>query len=204
MKNLTRYLTATAVFTVLASVGVASLGVTPGVLFASGSGEDEPAEYGKYGEREDDRRHPGRNALVVRNYGYRDECGSCHLAYPPELLPARSWRVLMQGLDRHFGDNAEVDAQTATRIEAYLVANAATGDRYRRAAGLSRVSDGSQPRITATRYFQRKHDEVPQRLVKDNSEVGSFSNCQACHSGAERGDFDEDRVRIPGAGRWND
>ena len=201
MKNATRYLTATAVFTVLASIGVASLGVTPGMLFASGGGENESGEYS---ERAGDRHRLRRNALVVRDAGYRDECGSCHLAYPPALLPPRSWRVLMQGLERHFGDNAEMDAQTAAPIEAYLAANAATGDRYDPASGLSRVSDNRQPRITATRYFQRKHDEVPRRLVAGNADVGSFSNCQACHSGAERGDFDEDRVRIPGAGRWHD
>jgi hypothetical protein len=60
------------------------------------------------------------------------------------------------------------------------------------------------PRITQTRYFLRKHDEVPMRLVSGNPKIGSFSNCQACHVGAARGDFDEDDVRIPGVGRWED
>ena len=27
--------------------------------------------------------------------------------------------------------------------------------------------------------------------------VGSFSNCLACHKGAEQGDFDDDRAAIP-------
>ena len=26
---------------------------------------------------------------------YRAECGSCHVPYPPQLLPAESWRALM-------------------------------------------------------------------------------------------------------------
>jgi hypothetical protein len=60
------------------------------------------------------------------------------------------------------------------------------------------------PRITQTRYFLRKHDEVPMRLVSGNPEIGSFSNCQACHVGAAKGSFDEDDVRIPGVGRWED
>lgn len=32
----------------------------------------------------------------------------------------------------------------------------------------------------------------------------SFSNCNACHQGAEAGVYNEHRVRIPGVGRWDD
>jgi len=34
--------------------------------------------------------------------------------------------------------------------------------------------------------------------------VGSFARCEACHRGAEQGDFDEHGVRIPGHGNWDD
>ena len=44
---------------------------------------------------------------------YATECGACHLAYPPALLPARSWQRLMAGLDTHFGSDASLDAATA-------------------------------------------------------------------------------------------
>ena len=44
---------------------------------------------------------------------YTQECGSCHLAYPPGLLPALSWQRLMGGLDRHFGTDAIVIALIA-------------------------------------------------------------------------------------------
>ena len=30
---------------------------------------------------------------------WKAECGSCHIAYPPALLPAASWRAVMSGLD---------------------------------------------------------------------------------------------------------
>ncbi|WP_372742464.1 hypothetical protein [Neptunomonas sp.] len=50
----------------------------------------------------------------------------------------------------------------------------------------------------------RKHDEIPDRLVEGNPDVGSFSNCNVCHEGAAKGDFDEDRAIIPGFGRWDD
>ncbi|MDP1920915.1 MAG: CxxxxCH/CxxCH domain-containing protein, partial [Myxococcales bacterium] len=37
---------------------------------------------------------------------YETECGSCHLAFPPNLLPAPSWKSVMGGLTDHFGQNA--------------------------------------------------------------------------------------------------
>jgi mono/diheme cytochrome c family protein len=32
---------------------------------------------------------------------YKQECAACHMAYPPGLLPARSWTRIMSGLDKH-------------------------------------------------------------------------------------------------------
>jgi hypothetical protein len=63
-------------------------------------------------------------------------------------------------------------------------------------------SDASLPRITETPYFIRKHNQVPARLVTDNPEVGSFSQCNRCHIGADNGIFDESQIDIPGFGRW--
>ena len=55
-----------------------------------------------------------------------EECGSCHLAYPPSLLTADNWRRMMGGLDRHFGSNASLDAASAAKITAFLERNAST------------------------------------------------------------------------------
>ena len=44
---------------------------------------------------------------------YVQECGSCHAAYPPGMLPARSWQRVMGGLDRHYGSDASLDAPTS-------------------------------------------------------------------------------------------
>jgi len=153
--------------------------------------------------------HEGGHRQVLsapRLEAYQTECGSCHMAYPPALLPARSWERLMAGLEDHFGDNAELSADTAAQIRDYLTTNAADrSDAHRAFAFASSVpSDQAPLRITGTRYFQRKHHEVPQRLVKDNPKVISFSNCQACHQRAEAGSFNEHSVSIPGYGRWDD
>ena len=53
--------------------------------------------------------HAGEHAYRVDHPAYRQECGSCHVPYPPALLDAASWRALMGGLDKHFGSDAGVE-----------------------------------------------------------------------------------------------
>lgn len=118
---------------------------------------------------------------------WQEECSSCHIAYPPQMLPARSWRAIMDGLDQHFGTDASLDAQTAADITAFLEHN----------AGRERLS--STPpllRISETRWFVHEHDEVPARIWQ-NEQVKSPSNCAACHVNAGQGDYSERGIRIP-------
>ena len=69
----------------------------------------------------------GDSAPLVTNSLFSKECGACHMAYPPTLLPAVSWRKIVATLDDHFGENASLDKETRDKIEAYLVANAGRG-----------------------------------------------------------------------------
>jgi hypothetical protein len=130
----------------------------------------------------------GQEIFRVANEGYRSECGSCHIPYPPALLPRESWQAIVADLHNHFGSDASIDATTARGIEAYLIANAA-----RRPAPADRLPP---LRITATRWFVHEHDEVPATLWK-SSGVKSPSNCSACHPRAEQGEFSEHAVRLP-------
>ncbi len=124
---------------------------------------------------------------MARNTVWQSECGACHVAYPPRLLPANSWRALMSGLDKHFGSDASLDPATTREISTFLENN----------AGSNRHATGKPPlRITETRWFQHEHDEVSARTWK-NPKVKSASNCAACHLQAERGDFNEHNIRIP-------
>jgi hypothetical protein len=122
---------------------------------------------------------------------YKAECASCHVAYPPALLPADAWKRLMGGLERHFGTDASLDAATAKAIGAWLEANAGTYRKVRR--------EGAAPpedRITRSAWFQRKHDEVPAATWK-RPDVKSPANCAACHTQADQGDFSERQLRVP-------
>lgn len=137
---------------------------------------------------------------------YDQECGSCHLAYPAYLLPADSWSRMMSNLEDHFGENAALDMQDQQAIEQYLVSNAADNGRYANLRYAATIDDSRAAplRITELPFFIREHDEVPQRMVEGNDQVGSFSQCDACHTDASRGRFDEEQIRIPGYGRWDD
>jgi len=142
----------------------------------------------------------------VDNAQYVKECGGCHFAYQPGLLPERSWRKVMNQLKDHFGDNAELSAPTHEQVLAYLVANSAEHGSYRRSEKILRsiAASDAPDRITNTPYIRHKHDELPVKLVKGNDKVGSLSNCAACHTKAEQGSFREGEIRIPGRGGWED
>ena len=55
---------------------------------------------------------------------FQAECASCHLAFPPQLLAAEDWKRVMASLDKHYGDNASLDAKTRVILEDFLVRNA--------------------------------------------------------------------------------
>ena len=121
---------------------------------------------------------------------YKAECGaSCHVAYPPQLLPAASWRKLMAGLDKHFGSDASLDAKTAREIGDYLDAAAGTKKKV--------SADGAPLRISETQWFRHEHGEELPASVWSNPKVKSPANCEACHTRAAQGDYSERSLRVP-------
>ena len=162
------------------------------------SNEDREAwlEYGRH----------STGVALLSNPVYKEECGSCHMAYPPGLLPTATWQKVMSGLANHFGDNAELDNDTQTKITDFLVSNSANQSNYRRSRRFATIDDKNEPnmRISETPYFKHEHEKIPLRLVTGNKEVVSFSNCNACHRKAEQASFRERDIHIPGYGRWDD
>ena len=142
----------------------------------------------------------------LSNPVYKDECGACHMVYAPGLLPAKSWGKLMSGLGDHFGEDAELDANTKKAITEFLMVNNADKSNYRRSKQFaSSDKAGDIPiRITETAYFKHKHHEIPARMVTGNKQVNSFSHCNACHRRAEQASFRERDIAIPGYGKWDD
>jgi len=112
----------------------------------------------------------------------------------------------MQTLDKHFGDNAKLDTKTSNEILNYLRGHAADHipNRFSRSLLRSLGPDETPLRISETAFFRHKHREIPPRMVANNPDVRSFSNCVACHSMAKKGIFNEHDVHIPGFGAWED
>jgi Dihaem cytochrome c len=137
-----------------------------------------------HGEKE----HEGQK-FTAGNPKWKEDCGACHLAYPPQMLPADSWRAIMAGLDRHFGSNAGLDAETADEITIFLVENADHRKHESLAKPLLRITD--------THWFKSEHGEISARTWK-NAGIKSRANCGACHTSVESGDYSERNVKIPG------
>lgn len=163
--------------------------------------DDEFGERGEYEGRTSTYAKAQQPRIPVVNQGYQKECAACHLAYPASFLPSQSWSKIMNGLDHHFGENAELDIKTKTDITTYLTTHAT--ERYVR--NISKLTNEKDipTRITETNYFKREHREVPARMVTGNPDVKSFSNCQSCHTAAIRGSFSEAGIRIPNYGGWD-
>ncbi len=162
--------------------------------------EDDRSEK----RRKKDKKYKSKS-VVKQDAIYVEECGSCHLAYPPPLLPSGSWRDIMTGLAEHFDESAEMDKQTTEHISNYLQQNALKRDKASRYSKMLRnIPEKAPIRITELPYFIHEHDEIPRRMVVDNPEVLSLSYCEKCHKDAAGGFFDEDEVIIPGFGRWDD
>lgn len=130
-----------------------------------------------------------RAARVPLLPAYAQECGACHVAFAPGLLPAASWQRLMGTLPRHFGTDASLDPALQQSLTAWLVAHAATGRKTGRASP-------PDDRITRSAWFVHEHDEIA-AAVWARPSIKSAANCPACHARADQGDFDEHAVRIP-------
>lgn len=165
------------------------------------SEKNRSGDYDWDHESKEEYEQNSRRTSVVANPVYKEECGSCHMAYPAQLLPTASWRKMMVGLDDHFGENAELDEASRLEIENYLIDSSASRSYQKLFRNLG---DATPMRITELPYFRHEHDEIPSGLVGANKEVSSLSQCNACHRAAERGQFDEDDISIPGFGRWDD
>ena len=180
---------------------------------------DERSQHRERGSAKSD-------VAAVSNDLYVKECGGCHFAYQPGLLPARSWNKIMDSLNNHFGENADpaeaateaidgtppptvnMDAnhKTDTQIlRDYLLVNAADHSSSRRSQKIMEsLGDHATPlRITEVGYIQRKHHEVPAAAFKQKDGIKSLSNCKACHTRAETGSYSEHEIKIPGLGNWD-
>ena len=119
---------------------------------------------------------------------YEAECASCHMAYPPGLLGQKNWQSILAGLNKHFGTDASLDANTKTEVTNWLIKNAASKQKY--------AATAPDNRITKSAWFIKEHGELRNDVWKRAS-VKSAANCMACHKDAASGGFSERNIQVP-------
>lgn len=120
----------------------------------------------------------------------RGYCGSCHMAFQPSMLPAASWRLMMNSLDDHFDEKIVLKPDLIKSISQYHVKNAGDTEAAGKAGqiALAGLDPNKNPlRITETPYFKQEHNFLENRILDDW--VGSTANCPVCHVGAWIGDY---------------
>jgi hypothetical protein len=129
---------------------------------------------------------------------WREECGSCHLAFHPNLLPSRSWQRIIEEQGKHFGTDLSLDATTSAAILTFLVRNAAEFSPTEAAFKINRsIPAGETPvRITTAPYWVEKHSEIGESEWQSPL-VKSKANCAACHLDAAAGTFEDAAMRNP-------
>ncbi len=130
---------------------------------------------------------------------WQSECGSCHTLHHPSLLPARSWKQIMERGEDHFGEDLALDKNDRLTILQLLTEHAAEQALSEAAWKISRsIPEHTVPtQITTTTYWQEKHDELTPGLWQLPS-VGSKIHCDGCHRDAATGHFSDRAIALPG------
>jgi len=139
-----------------------------------------------------------RTFPAVNDTMYLKECGTCHMVFPPQLLPARSWRGVMDSLDAHFGDSAQLDAPTERAISDYLAKNAADGaNNAESIAIMASIDGGATPdRISKVPYIEGLHAAVLDPRWNGTPRPKTLAECPVRHYRAGLGDFFERRCKV--------
>ena len=133
---------------------------------------------------------------VVASSAWTSECSECHLAYPAQLLPARSWQRMLAEQQAHFGDDLGLPAAKL----------AALGDHASRAAAApgwagmmmqaSVAANDAPQRITETEFWRQRHRRITKEQFKSDQVAGKH-DCGACHADALSGIFSPRLIQIP-------
>ncbi|MDE2332945.1 MAG: hypothetical protein KGK10_00230 [Rhodospirillales bacterium] len=113
---------------------------------------------------------------------YATQCGACHMAYPPTLLPARSWKVVIAGLQHHFGEDATLGRRDTATIATFLAENAADGP-----LGNSEFLRGLPPtmtphRITDMPFWRVIHARLLEPGIGTGPGIRKAAACNRCHN----------------------
>lgn len=132
------------------------------------------------------------------NDTWQEECGDCHMAFHPTLLPARSWQLMLENQNDHFEEDLEYEEEKIIELLDFAVKNAAESKQTEAAFKINKTEpESSSPqRITGTVYWKEKHEEIEEKYWT-SEQVGARNNCEACHLDAKTGWFEDSNMRLP-------
>jgi hypothetical protein len=139
--------------------------------------------------------------LAATDPTYVKECGSCHFAYSPGLLPARSWDLHMARLEKHFGEVVTLQPATRDTIARYLAENAADRSPYEGSQYfMARIKADATPyRFLEVPLYREMHSIIQEVIsIKAKVKVRTLTNCNACHQFASEGSFATSEMFVPG------
>jgi len=123
------------------------------------------------------------------------DCGECHLAYSPALLPYRSWQRTLDEQDRHFGEDLGLSAAAVERLLAFARGvQAPSWHAWKLAQSVPPTDIPLE--ISATPHFRAAHADLPESAFKPPVSAGKHE-CDACHRDAASGIFHPRMIQIP-------
>ena len=179
-----------------------------------------PLPCGKCHMQEAEYNHLRPKIPRVNDVLFLDECGACHLAYQPELLPKASWKKIMSNLKNHFGDDVELTPKKHYALSRFIYKKSADhfklkpgqkakvnknpyykrgGEQpYRSKMILASLKGATPIRVTEVPYIKEVHKGVNKDIFKRMT-IKSFANCEACHLSADGGLYYKPHIHIPPA-----
>jgi hypothetical protein len=116
------------------------------------------------------------------------------LYIPPYLLPEKSWKVLMNNLENHFGDDASIDKEENQTILTFLLKNSAEKSTMEAAVKLlASIKNKDIIAISDTLFWKNTHNEIPKETFK-HKKIKTKANCKVCHSDIEKGLIEDENI----------
>lgn len=105
---------------------------------------------------------------------YVENCASCHLALPPEVLPSETWRRLLLEPEQHYGQ----------QLKPLIGPTLLVMWEYLRTFSRPQAKKEQLPyRVSESRFFKALHPRVkfPEKV--------SLGSCLSCHPGAAQSNY---------------
>jgi hypothetical protein len=114
------------------------------------------------------------NNYQIAREVYLENCASCHVPIPAEVLPTETWQQILENPQKHYGESLPRMIGLNTR----LIWN------YLKTFSRPLLPEEPKPEyVTNSRYFKALHPQV------DLPQPVTHQSCILCHPGAQRLDY---------------